>query len=84
MNKSLKVVNELVANAEPNHYDSISYGKYYKDLSKISNSIIDEFEVIKNRDMKLMIEINKLPDSTAKNNLLALIQGIGTGGTIGG
>jgi len=80
MNKSLKVVNELVANADPNNYSSISYGKYYRDMTKISNSIIDEFALIQSQNMKIMAEINKLPESSTKNNLLALIQGIGPGG----
>ena len=88
MNKSLKTVNEVITDADPNNHSSVSYTTYFRNLTKISNSIIDEKEEIEARDAKLIAEINNLPDSISKTNLLAIMQGRPTmiithGGTIG-
>ena len=42
MTKTLKLVNEIIASAESDLYDNVSYETYFSNLTKISNSIIDE------------------------------------------
>ena len=74
MNKTLKLINNTIANKNPNAYANVSYNTYYQDMTKISNSIIDEFEDIKTRDIKLLIEVNKLPECASKFKLLDILQ----------
>jgi hypothetical protein len=76
MLKSLKVINNLVANANPNDYDSISYNKYYRDLSTISNTVLEDAEAFKIKEMKIMAELHNLPESAAKQNIIRIIQGL--------
>jgi hypothetical protein len=72
--KSLRRINELIANADPNNYDSISYGKYYRDLTSISNHILEEDAEKHAKEKALLLEIHKLEDSEVKTRLLTLIK----------
>lgn len=74
MTKTLKYINQLVANADPNNYDSISYGKYYKDLANISTTLLHEQTEQQTKEKSMLIEINKLEDSEAKTRLLNLLK----------
>ncbi len=44
MNEVLKTINNLIATADPSRYDNISYNKYYRDLTTISDKVIDSIE----------------------------------------
>ena len=69
MHKTLKKINILIRDARSDNFSSISYNKYYRDLSHISDSIIDEIP----NNTKLLMEIHKLPNSQIKTNLLDLL-----------
>ena len=42
MNLALARINELIAGANPDQYDSISYNKYFREMADISNKIMAE------------------------------------------
>lgn len=44
MIKSLKKINEIIRSASPSNYDNVSYNTYFKNLSIISDSILEEKE----------------------------------------
>jgi len=73
MLKSLKRINDLVANADPNNYDSISYNKYYRDLASISDAVLEDADEFKTKEVKILSELNNLPESAAKQNIIAKI-----------
>ena len=73
MTKTLKLINSLVSEANPDTYNSISYNKYFRDLSKISDSIIEESEMHKENLRDFIEEINNLPESVSKKNLQMLL-----------
>lgn len=75
MLKSLKRINALVANADPNNYDSISYNKYYRDLASISDAVLEDADEFKTKEVKILAELNNLPESAAKHNIIKIIQG---------
>ena len=88
MTKTLKLVNEIIASAESDLYDNVSYETYFKNLTKISNSIIDERNEMtlqkslleinnkaREKDLrsKFFMEINKLSSSKEKDALFSLL-----------
>ena len=80
MNNTLKLINAFIANTDPARYNNVSYNKYYRDMTSVSTSLIDESEKY-NKDYKLLlIQVNKLPESTIKDNILRILEGPGPGG----
>lgn len=73
MTRSLKFINQLVANADPTNYDSVSYNKFFKNLTDISNMVMDEVNAQSAKDKVMLNEILKLENSPIKDNLLKLI-----------
>ena len=67
--KTLKIINTLISNAEPNKYSSISYGKYYRDLASISSSIIDDNK----KYSRILSLLHSLPDSPTKIQLIDMV-----------
>jgi hypothetical protein len=66
MIKTIKLINSLIANANPNNYDNVSYNKYYRDLSNISNSILED-------NSKLRKEVLNIKDEDLKRKILELL-----------
>jgi hypothetical protein len=68
MKLSLTRINELISGANPDAYDSVSYNKYFRDLTDISNKIMldDEKQVSKNTE--LLKVINDLKTGVAITN----------------
>lgn len=71
----------MISKADPDNHDSISYNKYFADLAKISNTILEDerennfrLEVHK-KDLrnKLFAQINELGSSKVKDNLFQLL-----------
>lgn len=75
MNKTLKLINTLIGRKNPGVYPNMSYATYFSEITCISNSIIDESSDTKLRDIKILLEIHKLPESSVKYKLLELIKG---------
>ena len=73
MNKTLKLINNIIGGKNLNGNAAILYNTHLQDITKISNSIIDESEDNKLRNLKL-IEISKLPESATKFKLLDILQ----------
>lgn len=88
MTKTLKLINEIIASADTNLYDNVSYDTYFKDLTVISNSLIDEKnemalskslseitikQIEKELRNKLFLEINRLNPSKEKDSLFSLL-----------
>ena len=86
MLKSLKLINAYISGADPEKYNSISYGKYYRDLTSISNSVLEDAEEFKKKEIKILAELNDLPESAAKQKIIRIIQGLPPlgGGTTAG
>ena len=67
MNETLKKINEFISTANPDKYTSVSYNTYFKELTSLSNSILNERE-------KLKTEINSLDVADEiKNKILNLL-----------
>lgn len=81
MNNTLKLINSLIANTDPTKYDNIAYTRYYKDMTSISTKLIDESAECDKNYKLLLIQVNKLPESTIKDNILRILEGPGPGGT---
>ena len=73
MKLALKRINELIAGANPDTYKSISYNKYYRDLTDISNNIMQDDETQNKKNAELMKAINSLKDEKEKEILLDII-----------
>ncbi len=73
MTKSLKFINECVSSAKPSDYDSVSYNKYFRVLTTISNLIMEDVSASHEKEKSLINEINKLEDGRIKENLLKLV-----------
>ena len=74
--KTIKLINEIVSKSDPSRYDNVSYTKYYRDLSSISDSIVNETQTFIERDRKIMVAINNLPNSPEKKVLLEIFNQI--------
>lgn len=72
MEATLNLINKLIANAEPDNYDNISYSKYFADLANISDSILADNRHLLDTNTKILAQLHDLPDSEIKNNLIAL------------
>jgi len=72
MTSTLNLINKLISNADPDDYESISYNKYFRDLSSISDSVISDANADKDRNLKMLAEVQKLPDSEIKASLIKL------------
>lgn len=66
MKETLSFINSLVRDSNPDNYGSISYNKYYKDLSNISDSLLEEISKIKE-------EIMKVDDPDLRAKILSLL-----------
>lgn len=66
MSSVLKKINKYVAIANPTDYDNVSYNYYYKTLSDISDTYIEEKENLKS-------EILKIEDTSLRLKLLELL-----------
>jgi hypothetical protein len=86
MLKSLKYINTLISNADSDNHSNVSYNKYFRDLSTISNTVLEDAEVLKEKEIKILAELSKLPESSAKQNIIMIIKGlsISGGGSIAG
>lgn len=73
MNTALKKINDLVATSEPSKYDSISYDKYFRDLTAISNMLLEDEAVKQRREKSLLNLVHNLPGSNLKNQILNLL-----------
>jgi hypothetical protein len=73
MKLALKKINELIAGANPDAYKSISYNKYYRDLTDISNNIMQDDETQNKKNAELMKAINSLKDDKEKEILLDIL-----------
>ena len=60
MKIALTRINELIAGANPDTYDSVSYNKYFRDLTDISNKIMLDDEKQAEKNAELMKAINEL------------------------
>ena len=61
----LTQINELIAKVNPDDYDSVSYGKYFRDLSNLSNMVLESSN-------KLKEEINKIENTELRLKLLKI------------
>lgn len=66
MTNTLKLINDLVRNCEPDDYESVTFNCYLKDLANISDSLIEERENMK----QLILEVE---DISVRTKLLELI-----------
>lgn len=66
MSKTLRKINQFVSDARPSDYDHVSYNTYFKRLTEISNTYLEEKEELKR-------EILKIEDETLRLKLLELI-----------
>ena len=73
MNQALLRINQLVASADPTDYDNVSYNKYFRDLSDISNKILEDEERNKQKIAKLAKAINELESNEEKTKLLDIL-----------
>jgi len=71
--ESLRKINDLLGNANPDDYESISYNKYLRDLTNISNIIINETKDQKEKNISLLKAINSLSDNREKEILLNIL-----------
>lgn len=74
MKAALKRINELISHAQPDNYSSVSYNKYFRDLTSVSNVVMDAQSRMNQRDWKIIHKIHELPESDIKNELLALLK----------
>jgi protein-arginine kinase len=75
MIKTLKLINEMVASATPDDYGSVSYNRYFRNLSEISTSIIDEKEEMDKILQRVKDSICKMDNGKEKSELVFLING---------
>lgn len=74
MKAALRRINELISNAQPDNYSSVSYNKYFKDLTSVSNHVMDAQSRMNQRDWKIIHKVHELPESETKNQLLAILK----------
>jgi hypothetical protein len=68
MKIALTRINELIAGANPDTYDSVSYNKYFRDLTDISNKIMLDDEKQAEKNAELMKAINELKTGVGITN----------------
>lgn len=73
MNLALARINKLIAGSNPDHYDSVSYNKYFRELADISNKILEDEERNKQKIAKLAKAINELESNDEKVKLLDIL-----------
>lgn len=47
MSGTLKLINDIISDAKPDNYISISHNTYLRNLTKISDNIITEYSSLK-------------------------------------
>lgn len=68
MKTSLIRINELIAGSEPDNYDSISYNKYFRDLTDVSNRIMQDEEKQTQKIAEILKAINDLKTGAVITN----------------
>lgn len=68
MKTSLTRINELIASANPDGYDSVSYNKYFRDLTDVSNRIMQDEEKETQKNAELLKAINDLKTGVVITN----------------
>lgn len=66
MSKTLRKINLFISDANPSNCNNVSYNTYFRRLTEISNTYLEEKEELKN-------EILKIKDETLRLKLLELI-----------
>lgn len=68
--KALKKINELISDANPDGHPSVSYNKYFGDLTSISDILLEDEEEKKLLNKQLLLEVLNLPDSESKTKII--------------
>ena len=71
--KALKKLNDMISTADPDNYSNVSHNKYYRDLTTISNLLLEDQAIKIDIEKKLLLEILNLPDSETRLKLINLI-----------
>ena len=73
MSRVIKYINKLIANADPNSYDSVSYSTYFSNLATLSDVALEEMAAQDEKRKKLYKLAHELHDCKIKQEMLELI-----------
>lgn len=71
MTKSLTHINNLIADSDPSN--NVSYNKYLKDLTSVSNILLGEEAQRELKDRAILNQVIQLADSPEKTTILQII-----------